>query len=157
MTSRLFQKTGPTGSSQGAKIPKRGQRQRLPNIGRGVGEIKPANRQAEKHGIRQLLSRPSSSYPGKRVLVTYDVNQLKKVAHVRMLVLNQYTGGRWNYVGFVQVHDIIHLLPYRPDQFGNQIEKRVRDLVLRKTGKSPSRVGKHPSATGPDIIWEYII
>lgn len=156
--ARLYQGVGSTRTSKGAKIPIKGKRPKLPKIVKGVGEIKPAG-SAEKGGIRQLLGRHGGpkGYPGKRVLVTYEVDSAKQIAHVRMMVLNKYGGGRWNYVGFVKVADILSLLPGRSEKFGTEVENRVRNLILRKTGKSPSKVGKHGNARGADIVWEYMI
>ena len=42
-------------------------------------------------------------------------------------------------------------------RFGTEVEARIRNLVLKATGKSPTAISKHGNATGPDIVWEYRI
>lgn len=150
------QRAGPGGFSAGATIPGRGRRPPLPRVQRGVGEIKRAGQGGEQSGRTQLGGR--TAYPGRRVLITYEVDAStpgREVAHVRMMVLNEYGGGRWNYVGYVLVNDLAHLYPSNLTAFGTAVEARVRNLVLRKTGKAPSRVVKSGSANGPDVVWEY--
>lgn len=144
----------PLARSRGLPVPPRGRRPALPRIRRGVGEIKSAVG-GERGGVAQLLGRHTGPYPGAQVLITYDVDAPRGIAQVRMATLDRYGGGRWRYVGFVRVCDILPLLPGSPARFGTAIEGRVRALVLRKTGRWPSRIAKHGNAGGPDVVWEY--
>jgi hypothetical protein len=123
---------------------------RVPQIKRGVGEIKPRGKRSERQGIQQLMSRVA--YPGKGVLVTYS--RAKVFVYVRMKVLNQYNEGKWIFLGKLDTGDL-DKRNYSSARFGVEVEPRIRDLVLKKTGKSPTGINKHGNTTGPDIVWEF--
>lgn len=133
-----------------APLPLQETSRRIPQIKRGVGEIKPAGKRSERRGINQLRGRVA--YPGKRVLVTYA--RSNGYVYVRMKVLNQYGEGKWVFLGKLNTRDL-EQKNLSPSQFGTQVEARVRDLVLKATGKPPTTISKHGNATGPDIVWEY--
>jgi hypothetical protein len=125
---------------------------RVPQIKRGVGEIKPAGKHSEKRGISQLMGRVA--YPGKRVLVTYA--RARDYVYVRMKILDQYNQGKWIFLGKLNVKDL-EQQNLSLSRFGTEVEARVRNLVLKATGKLPTAISKHGNATGPDIVWEYRI
>ncbi len=118
-----------------------------------VGEIKPATQKGENLGAAQLKTYKTKK---DRVLVTYEVDLAKKIAHIRMLITNPRSGGAgsWNYVGHTRLSDkLIKLYKECRPYFGREIEAQIRNHVLRKTGFSPPRNGKHGNAGGPDIVF----
>ena len=147
------QNTGRDGSSAG------GIRKRRPN-GKPVrvrpgsfGEIKPATSKDQKRGDEQLKKHKTKK---DKVLVTYEVDRAKRVAHIRMLITNPRSGGagRWNYVGHINLSNkLINLYDVCRPYFGRDVEPQIRNYVLRKTDFSQLKNGKHGNAPGPDIVF----